>query len=95
MSLLNSCKLALRLSNDAYDNEVNDLIEACKLDLKLSGVASSRIVEGDPIIKQAIKTYCKAHFGYNADSEKFKVSYTLLKGHLAIAYSESEVAPNE
>ena len=57
MSLLNSCKLALRLSNDAYDNEVNDLIEACKLDLKLSGVASSRIVEGDPIIKQAIKTY--------------------------------------
>lgn len=86
--MLESIKLSLRINNNAYDKEIEDLIQACKLDLKISGVASTLIVDDDPLIKQAIKTYVKGHFGYdNADSEKFKESYSLLKQHLAIAYS--------
>lgn len=87
--MLNKIKLDLRITNQAYDEEIKDLIEACKLDLEISGVASSFIKEDDPLIIQAIKIYCKAHFGYdNSDSEKLKESYSLLKQHLAIAYSE-------
>lgn len=86
--MLESIKLSLRISNNAYDEEINDLVEACKLDLKISGIASSLIDENDPLIKQAIKTYVKAHFGYdNADADKFKESYSLLKQHLSISYS--------
>lgn len=87
--MLESIKLSLRISNDAYDEEIQDLIDACKLDLKISGVASTLIVDSDPLIRQAIKTYIKGHFGYdNADADKFKESYSLLKQHLAISYSE-------
>lgn len=87
--MLETIKISLRISNDAYDEEINDLIDACKVDLKISGIASTLINESDPLIRQAIKTYCKAHFGYdNADSDKLKESYSLLKQHLAISYSE-------
>ena len=87
--MLESLKLSLRISNSAYDNEIKDLMEACKLDLIISGIASTLIKDTDPLIKQAITTYVKAHFGYdNADVDKLKESYSLLKQHLAIAYSE-------
>ncbi len=87
--MLESIKISLRINNNVYDGEINDLIDACKLDLKISGVASTLIVDDDPLIRQAIKTYVKGHFGYdNADSEKFKESYSLLKQHLAISYAE-------
>lgn len=87
--MLEKIRKDLRINNSEYDDEIKDLISACKQDLMLSGVSSSRISDNDPLIIQAVKTYCKAHFGYdNPDSEKFKESYALLKQHLAIAYSE-------
>ena len=87
--MLEKIRKDLRINNSEYDDEIKDLISACKQDLKLSGVSSSRISDTDPLIIQAVKTYCKANFGYdNPDSEKFKESYALLKQHLAIAYSE-------
>ena len=87
--MLEKIRKDLRINNSEYDDEIKDLISVCKQDLKLSGVSSSRISDTDPLIIQAVKTYCKANFGYdNPDSEKFKESYALLKQHLAIAYSE-------
>ncbi len=91
--MLNTIKASLRInpSISAYDDEIKDLIEACKLDLKISGIASSLIKKSDPLIRQAIITYCKAYFGYdNPDSEKFKESYNLLKQHLAIVYNADD-----
>ncbi len=83
---------ALRLKFEAYDNEINDLIFAAKKDLKISGIASALIKDGDPLIRRAIITYAKANFGYdNPDSEKLKESYSLLKQHLAIAYSVDDI----
>nr|DAL10369.1 MAG TPA_asm: head to tail adaptor [Caudoviricetes sp.] len=88
--MLEKIKLDLRINNSFYDDEIKDLIEACKLDLKISGIASSLIKDDDPLIIQAIKIYCKAHFGFdNSDSEKLKENYSLLKQHLAIAYHEN------
>lgn len=91
--MLNSVKISLRInaSNEAYDDEISGLIEAAKLDLRISGVASTLIVDTDPLIKRAVITYVKANFGYdNPDSEKLKESYSLLKKHLAIAYSKDD-----
>lgn len=86
--MLEKIKLSLRINNDAYDNEIQDLIDACKQDLKISGIKPSLIQDNDPLIIRAITIYAKANFGYdNADADKFKDSYNLLKQHLAIAYS--------
>lgn len=47
--MLNNIKLALRISTDSFDEELRDLINACKSDLKLSGITN--IDEDDSLIK--------------------------------------------
>lgn len=82
--LLEKIKLALRIRTTALDSEIDDLIEACKLDLGLAGV--SKIEETDPLIQRAMILYCKANFGLeNKDSEKYQKSYEMLKTSLALA----------
>ena len=88
--MLEEVKSALRISNTAYDNEVQNLIDACKSDLETSGVAPSYFLEDNyrALIKQAIITYCKAQFGYdNQDATRLNESYELLKQKLVIVYS--------
>ena len=81
--MLEKIKQALRIKSTKLDVEIQDLIEAAKLDLKISGV--TKINEADPLIAQAIKTYCKANFGLdNKDSEKYQKSYDMLKQHLSL-----------
>ena len=65
MALLDDVKVALRISavNLSFDTEINDLIDAAKRDLLISGIVVTD--ETDPLIKRAIVTYCKAHFGYD------------------------------
>ena len=81
--MLESIKLALRIKSSAFDEEIIELIESSKTDLKISGITN--IKEDDPLIRQAIKTYCKANFGLdNKDSEKYQSSYDMLKQHLSL-----------
>lgn len=88
--MLDKVKLALRIKNTALDAEINDLIEACKLDLSITGVKV--IDETDVLIQRAIIVYCKANFGLdNSDSEKYQKSYDLLKEHLALCSDYNEV----
>ena len=93
MALLDDVKLALRISPDttAYDGEVQDLIEAAKADLRLSGVDPAKLDELDPLIKRAIVTYCKAHFGFdNPDAERLQRAYDMLKAHLTLSQDYKE-----
>lgn len=63
--------LRIRRDNTAFDDEVADLIAACKADLRKHGVV--KISESDPLIKQAVKLYCKGNFGYGGDdAERFQ-----------------------
>ena len=79
--MLDRVKLALRLTTDAFDSEVQELIEAGRADLGIAGVIAS---EADPLHIRALILYCKAEFGSNPDSEKFAKSYELLKTHISI-----------
>lgn len=81
--MLEKVKLSLRIKNSKLDIEINDLIEACKIDLSISGVKKTEVT--DPIIQRAIILYCKANFGLdNKDSEKYQKSYELLKQSLKL-----------
>ncbi|MDH2474258.1 head-tail connector protein [Clostridium perfringens] len=81
--MLEKVKLSLRIKSDAFNIEILEMIEAAKLDLSISGI--KKINEADPLIQQAIKTYCKANFGLdNKDSEKYQKSYNMLKEHLSL-----------
>lgn len=83
MALIDDIKLSLRIKNTAYDTEIQDLIDACKIDLGIGGVQS--VDETEPLTAQAIKLYCKGHFGYDENSEKFQQAYESLKIVMALA----------
>ena len=59
--MLSNVKTALRISTDAFDEELNDLIASAKADLGIAGVIN--VEESDPVIKTAVITYCRLHFG--------------------------------
>ncbi|MDO6451722.1 head-tail connector protein [Oceanobacillus profundus] len=82
--MLEDVKTALRITNTAYDSEVQDLIESAQFDLSQSGVFL--VDETDPLIKRAIITYAKANFGIdNPQADRFNDSYVMLKQHLSLS----------
>ena len=60
--MIETVKLAMRLSTDAYDGEITRLIDAACGDLGIVDVEASSD-EKDPLLQQAIITYCRLHFG--------------------------------
>lgn len=80
--ILDAVKLALRVSADVFDNEINDLIEAAKGDLGIVGVENA---ESDPLIKRAIITYCRLYFGQPDDFDRMKAAYDEQKAQLITA----------
>lgn len=91
--LLKYCKLLLRqATTDAFDDEIKSLIEACLLDLNISGVGE---VE-DELIKRAVGIYVKAHFGSeNPDRDGLIECYRSLKIHLALSQKYGDELPHE
>lgn len=81
--MLETVKLALRISTDAFDNELNLLIDAAKTDLGIAGVVVPE--ELDSIVKRAIITYCKVNFGEPDDYDRLKASYDEQKAQLSMA----------
>lgn len=86
MALIDDVKQTLRIRTTSLDTEVQDLIDAAKSDLILSGVLSVKVTDTDMLIKRAVILYCKANFGLdNADSDKYQDSYDSLKNHLCLS----------
>ena len=93
--MLAEVKLALRVTTTDFDTEIQSLIDAAVADLTLAGVAAEKAQSTtDPLIKRAVVTYCKAHFGYEepAQAELFMKSYNALKSHLALSQEYTEVS---
>lgn len=84
MAMLDDVKIALRVTTNAYDNELNSLIESAKLDLNVAGVLTDTL---DDVVKTAIKTYCKLNFGTpnSATFDYLKKSYDEQKAQLSNA----------
>jgi uncharacterized phage protein (possible DNA packaging) len=93
--MLEKIKSALRIDDDSLDEEIQDNIDAAKSDLKLSGILESKILETDPLIIRAIKTFCKYELCTDdKEADRYKESYENIKIHLSLSidYTE-EVAP--
>ena len=82
--MLDAVKLAMRpaIKTNVYDSEILDLIEAAKADLQSVGIKGD---EESPLIRQAIKTYCRLHFGNPEDPERLRQSYHEQKAQLQTA----------
>lgn len=81
--ILNAVKMALRITTDAFDPELTDLIGAAVLDLGRAGVTNEDLA--DLLIRRAVITYCRLNFGQPDDYDRLKRSYDEQKAQLSMA----------
>ena len=88
--MLPKIKLALRVTTNAFDAEIESLIDAAMSDLDIAGVSVTNKNEdaNDPMILRAVTLYCKLYFGEPDKVEswdRLKASYDELKARLSMA----------
>lgn len=81
--MLEKVKLALRITTDAFDTELNGLIAAAMIDLGIAGVTLPETL--DDACNQVIITYCKCNFGQPDYYDRLKKSYDEQKAQLSMA----------
>ena len=81
--ILNAVKMALRIKTDAFDSELNDLIQAALLDMKLAGITKNDTA--DYLVRRAVVTYCRLNFGQPDDYDRLKKSYDEQKAQMGMA----------
>lgn len=81
--MIDKVKLALRITINAFDDEISDLIEAALKDLGIAGVTNDDTT--DPLIIRAVITYCKCHFGEPDEYDRLKRSYDEQKAQMSMA----------
>lgn len=81
--ILTAVKLSLRITTDAFDAEITDLINAALLDLGIAGVTEDDTANA--LIRRAVTTYCRMHFGQPDDYDRLKSSYDEQKAQLSMA----------
>lgn len=84
--MLELVKKALRITTTSFNDELNQLIASALIDLGFGGAMSEVLTEDpDPVIKQAVITYCKMNFGLPEDYDRLKRSYDEQKAQLGTA----------
>ena len=78
---LTSAKLALRITTEAYDNEIKSLIDTAEQDSEVAGVIIPDTMTD--IVKTAINTYVKMRFGQPEDYDRLKKAYDEQKAQLS------------
>nr|DAN88885.1 MAG TPA: tail connector protein [Caudoviricetes sp.]DAZ50285.1 MAG TPA: tail connector protein [Caudoviricetes sp.] len=83
-TLLVAVKKSLRISADIFDDDLTELIEAAKNDLKMRGV--DNIGEDAPLVRQAVKLYCRGNFanGDVKERELYQSRYLDLAGAMSL-----------
>ena len=81
--MLEAVKLALRITTDAFDTELSDLIEAGMIDLTQAGIVN--MDTSDPMIRRAVITFCRLNFGQPDDFDRLKKSYDEQKAQMGMA----------
>lgn len=80
--LIAQAKKARRISTDAFDDEVERLLNAGLQDLGVAGVTVPE--ELDDLVSQAAITYFMASFGEPEDYDRLKASYDEQKAQMSM-----------
>ena len=82
-ALVSAAKLAARIKTDAFDDQIDMLLDAALLDMGLAGVVVP--AELDTLVKQAAITYFLMNFGEPDEYDRLKKSYDEQKAQLSTA----------
>lgn len=88
--LIAKIKLALRITTNAFDSELNDLVNSCIADLGFAGISPDEIGAQyltNPAVIMAVITFCKINFGKidGAEYDRLKASYDEQKKQMGMA----------
>lgn len=89
MALLDKVKVACRVTSDAYNDELTDLISAALADIGIPDINADLLTDTEslmPLVQRAVITYCKMNFGYATLAEdqydRLKASYDEQKAQM-------------
>lgn len=80
-TLVASAKLAARITTEAFDTQISDLLDAAMLDMGVAGVEVPD--ELDALVRTAAITYFMMRFGQPDEYDRLKKSYDEQKAQLA------------
>lgn len=91
--MLEKLRKRVRVMSNSSDEEISDLIESCRKELEMAGVYGD---ESDPTYYQAIVLYCKANYGYDEDTERFRTAFASLRDAMSLSgdYQKKEGGEN-
>ena len=73
--MFDKVKLALRITNTAFDDEITALINDCLAELTMLGIYDPETMGSDSQILTAVIFYCKGRFGKGVDTDKWEKLY--------------------
>lgn len=80
MALIDTCKMAMRVTTTSYDAEIQEYINSAMLDLGIAGVEVPQTA--DALVNKAVITYVRMSFGSPSDYDRLKESYDEQKAQL-------------
>lgn len=82
-NLITAAKLAARITSNAYDSQIDSLLDSAMLDMGLAGVEVPENI--DALVQQAAITYTIMHFRQGEGYDTLKRSYDEQKAQLSMA----------
>lgn len=82
---LDAVKLALQITEDDFDDELTRLMNASMMDMGLAGVNGENAVISNPLVLQAVITYCRMNFGHPDRYDDLKKAYDEYKAQMGMA----------
>lgn len=87
--MLEKVKMALRITHSKLDSELQDVINACKTDLRIAGI--TKLDDEDALIQQAVKTYARAEYEQDVNkANRLSQAYLSLKLSLSLCGEYTE-----
>lgn len=74
-------KLRLRLTTDAFNDQIDAYITECKMELELQGVVN--ISDSDPMVISCCEAYAKYKFNYEGGQEWYYRRFTMLRDSMS------------
>ena len=74
--MLEKVKLALQITTNEFDSDIEENIAAARAEMIRSGVSAAKAnSDDDPLVIKAIKTFCQKEYSDDNLSERFEKSW--------------------
>ena len=74
---------AVRVSSVTAYEDIDELLSAFPHEMSIAGAHVTDL--DDPLTWQAAKLYCKSHYGYDEDTDRFHKAFSALRDSMALS----------